>query len=156
MLGLALRQLLEAMCYPAQSPPAAPRRKLLEKAALAAPTGTASALCTTSLPGFWPGIRCPKTWLDTWQSRGVRSLPPQRGLTETARGVPRGGKPPTTREGAGGDMGWVMPLRYFSFLFPLDVNKGRKGTVTAGRKAGWCSALRWLLAHQLLEVVVSA
>lgn len=124
MLGLALRQLLEATRHPAQSPPATPWRKLLEKAELVTPLGTASLLYTMRLPGFWPSTGCPKTRLATWRSHGIRSLLPQRGFREAGRGVPGGGKPLQAShclEGAGEDMGWVMRLRSFSFLFPLYV-----------------------------------
>lgn len=168
MLGLALRQLLEAMCHPAKSPLAMPWRKLLEKAELAAPTGTASLLCTMRPLGFWPSSMCPKTGLTGWWSRGVRSLLAQHGLAEAGRAVPGGGKPRRASRQPGGSwrgrgLGDASPLFYL-FIAPVCAyvhahvhvrvceNTGRTGTVTAGRKAEWCSALRWLLIHQLLEV----
>lgn len=108
MLGLALHPLLEAMCYLAQSLPVSPWRNLLEKAELAAPTGTVSMLCTTRQMGFWCSTRCPKTTLATRWSCDIRSLLHQHSWTEAGRRVPGGGKPWQVShclKGTRGDMG---------------------------------------------------
>lgn len=93
MLGLALHQPLEAMCYLAQRLSVSPWRNLLEKTQLAAPTGTVSTLCTTTQMGFWCSTRCPKIRLAIWWSCDIRSLLHQHSWTEAGRWVPGGSKP---------------------------------------------------------------
>lgn len=142
MLGLALHQLLEAMHHPAKSLPATPWRKLLKKAELAAATGSSSGPCTTTLTVFGPApaVLEPDEPPDEAAAGGLCYTTFREKEAEGGPEVASLGKPPT-REGTGGCILTVLDFSSPSMCTCVRVDKGRKGTATAGKKAGRCSVL---------------